>query len=730
MKKTAKDAFGIYQDGQIIRMVHLRKDGAETYLIGVDSLSLERDWYKGDQAGSSIAESGFIPVEESYLDANDLDMDMSISMDDLDIQSPISMDSSFSGPRIEMSPTTKMYAKFPLHQGVIALNIHEEHILKDKPGLISKKDLKAFRKSVLSPSQIKAAQWHSCVINGEGDTRHWLHTGPNLLLESLQEYAKDANAKLFYKLADANDLALTDYYLFTQAFEGSGTHLLAYLGREYRKIFVFQNGEWTATLPIHISQDYPETDVIFSKIALALDSAQVGETESIALAGDLANLQLVNYINSQNVSMNARLLSFSNLTVTHSQETEKDGSEDQLLSPYTLALALAYKALNKDNPAFRKCSFLAIKVLDNQKELRVVWHGFIVLTLIFGLVLYTTTSFLGKAQKLRQTEQDNAELNFVLNRLRAENAIIETLTAEINRNKESMRMVTTLLEGKNPWTETFDRINTAFARYPKSWITNMKQSNGRIGITGITAKREHVSRIAEGLPDSSIRRVSHSKIKDQTVWNFELDFAFPEVNWDHLLASEAAANMESESTESVSTETVSPAYRSKPKTQPQKAPQEKVTSTVNTYGRLPEILSIYTPVPDEEELAQNKEFARTFQTFMESINRGNMLEYRFIAYAMIKKYPQSSHLSLTRWWLAHRLYQEKEYTLAEEYLNPNLSQFDRYHPDALLLKARLSYARSKTDYKQYYETLQNEYPRSKAAAQAAMDQKYIQGGNR
>ena len=118
------------------------------------------------------------------------------------------------------------------------------------------------------------------------------------------------------------------------------------------------------------------------------------------------------------------------------------------------------------------------------------------------------------------------------------------------------------------------------------------------------------------------------------------------------------------------------------------------------------------------------------QSFMEAVHQGNMLEYRFIGYAITNKYPQSSHLSLTRWWLAYRLYQEKEYTLAEEYLNSNLCQYDRYHPDSLLLKARLSYARSKPDYKQYYQTLREEYPRSKAAAQAALDLKYIEGGKR
>lgn len=721
MKKAPKEVFGIYQDGQIIRMVHLRKDGAETFLLAVESLSLDSDWYKGDQAMGTVAEAGFVPVEDSYLDANDLDlgMDISISLDSSEEMDSLHDSSRFSGTPMEISPTTKMYAKFPMARGVIALNVHEEHIQKDEPGLVSKKELKTFRKNVLTRNQIKAGQWHSCVVDDAGESRHWLHTGPNLLLDSLQEYAKESRSKLYYQLADANDLALTDYYRYTENFEDSGIRLFAYLGQEYRKIFVFDNGEWIDTLPIHISQDYPEADVAFSKIALALDSAQVSEVQSIVLAGDLANQQLADYINSQNVSLNAKLLSFPHLTVAQSHEGLE--SEDQALTPYALALALAYKALHWENPVFSKCNFLPHKVLDNQKELRVVWHGFIVLSLIFALVLYTTISFLGKQQKLRQIRQDNTELTFQLNRLRAENAIIQTLTADINLIKQSREKLSILLKGKNRWTEVFNRINSTFALYPKSWISNMKQNGDRLSITGITARREHVSRLAEGLPDGRIRRVTHSKIKDQTVWNFEMDFVLPEVDWEEFLSSQDAVNTETEPTSSRSIATA----------KPRPAPAaETIKSNGYKYGQLPEILQANTPGPDEDELRQNKEFARSFQSFMEAVHQGNMLEYRFIGYAITNKYPQSSHLSLTRWWLAYRLYQEKEYTLAEEYLNSNLCQYDRYHPDSLLLKARLSYALSKPDYKQYYQTLREEYPRSKAAAQAALDLKYIEGGKR
>ncbi|HOA29341.1 MAG TPA: hypothetical protein PKL34_04825, partial [Candidatus Cloacimonadota bacterium] len=98
MKKSAKEAFGIIQDGQIIRIVHLRKDGAETYLLGSDSMLLDADWYKGDQAKASSADVDFIPLDSQFMDSDELDIS--------DMGSSESYETSDlpQQPRMEVSP--------------------------------------------------------------------------------------------------------------------------------------------------------------------------------------------------------------------------------------------------------------------------------------------------------------------------------------------------------------------------------------------------------------------------------------------------------------------------------------------------------------------------------------------------------------------------------------------------------------------------------------------------
>nr|MDK2851608.1 hypothetical protein [Candidatus Cloacimonadota bacterium] len=707
MKKAPKEAYGIYQDGKIIRMVHLRKEGAETYLLGMDSIQLEQDWYKSDQVITGSPNSDFIPLDSHFTDVEDLDMnEFAEEGGHPDTQ-----------PKMEVSPLTMMLSKFPMQQGVIALNVHEQHILKDEPGRIKRKEISSFRKKNLSHNQIKAGEWKSCILNSEGNTQHWLYTGPNLLLDAIKDYSKESGLRLYYLLADANDIVLTDYYRFLYSTNQVGITLLVYLGHEFRKIYVFQDGQWTSTLPVHITQQFPEADIIYSKIALALDSAQLGEPEQIILAGDLANRQLAAYMNAQSMSTKTSLLEFPNLVLTDSDSVEY---ADQILAPYSLALALAYKALNIENDAFTKCTFLPARIIDSQKEFRVVWHGFVILSLLFGLALYTTIQYQQTQLNIRQEEQKKTDLNFTLNRLRAENAIVEQLSQDIAKLKENTDKVGKKLEGKNRWTELFDVLNSTFSSYQQSWISNLRHSNGQISITGITSDREHVSRLAANLPASKIRRVTNSKIRDRVVWNFEMDFTLPELDWVEIISKEYMPITRS-------TTASSRPNRGKVKIQPQT--QEQLEQAISyKFGVLPRIEQQNVPLFDESSSNCDPEALQLYRDFSKAINKGNMLEYRFIGHSLIQNYPDCDLIPLTRWWLAYRLYLDREFSLAEDILNPNLQTKDKYLPYNLLLKARLDYVAGNRRFLQTYESLIMDYPESAAARQAELDLAFIERG--
>ncbi|MEN6444666.1 MAG: hypothetical protein ABFC98_01315 [Candidatus Cloacimonas sp.] len=723
MKKKAKEAYAIVQDGLFIRIVYLRKDESDTFLMGLDSLELDSDWYKVDHITAGSPTAGFIPTEIQNLDLGQFDQ----------LSSPEEEDKGSVLPSTNAKPTTVMLSKFNLQDGIIALNIHEEHIIRDVSGKITKKDMVKFRKLNLNKLQLKSGEWSSCIVETASNKQHWLYTGPNMLLNMLKDYAEEAHLKLFYKLADANDLILTDYFRYTKIFEEGKTVLLAYLGIEFRKIYVFQGGNWTATLPLQITQSKPEPEVINSKIALALDSAQLVEPDEIVLAGDLASRELCDYMNTQNINLDVRILHFPNLTITRTGDSEIN---DEILCPYGLAIALAYKALNYENPIFTKSNFLPSKLLEEQKELKVVWHGFIVLSLIFALVMFFTIHYLTLNQNLKKYTSANQELEFTLNRLKAENAILEQIRTEINSYKENITQIGNILTGKNRWTEMFDILNASFSSHPSSWLTNLKKADkeNRIFISGTTSRRENIGRLANSLPDARISKVTNAEIRRKKIWNFEMDFTLPEVDWVQGIESEFAEE-NPELIQKITTTPKPTSAKTRPKAVNGNTSYHKAVSTKTNglgiaynYGVLPLILPENIPQPVGNELGNNRNLAKDFQDFLASINKVNMLDYRFQGHKLLTKYEDSSLIPLIRWWIAYRLYCDEDYKTASLTLEPNLRTTDYYYPYSVLLQARIDFATGNSRFQQLYDSLISQYPNSDIYRQAITDLKNIREG--
>lgn len=762
MKKNPKEAFGIVQDGRTIRIVHLTRDGADTYLMGMDTIVLEKDWYKEAEASAADPDSDFIPSDPMLLDMDNLDgapgsgfdsgmgggsdmdfnmnmgdsMGMDFSMDmgggagmDMDMPPPSGMpdadseDSEDAHEPLKVNPMNIMLSKFPLGQGVISVNIHQHRIERDEVGKTKKSEIKRYRKNMLTAAQRKAGDWKSCVVETPQGMQHWLHTGPNLLLDEIMNYGKEVNTKLYFQFADANELILKNYFLYMTG-EQPGLNLFIYLGVDYRKIFVFEDGKWISTLPLQVPQEEPESDVIYSKMALALDNAELGEPQGVWLAGDWASNELRDYVQDQGIAKEIQLLKYPYLGLGSSDLTFTE--ED--MAQYALPLAVACKALSYGRQDFCFCNFLPDKIIDGQKELRVVWHGFIVLSLIFILVTYSTMQDLSKKKSLRKIDQEMRVLNYSLSMLRAQNAAVEELSNEIAKYKAITSNVVDKLEGKNRWTELFSLLNASFSAHPESWLQNLRRSGDKISISGTTTKRANVSKIAARLPNSKINSVNVDELRGKIIYNFDIELDMPDVDWEELIAAEfVLPPAESKTTTGTRTHRY---YRPKQTTEAttkKDLPQtEKITAATYRYGMLPPISTEFTPSPMNGDINNDEETQELYLKFIRAIDKGNMLEYQFLGHVMIEKYEGTRFASLIRWWVSYRLYLDGQYRAARQSLKDNLTPGDAYYAHSILMDARISFALGETNFMGKYNALLGGYARSAAGKQANIDLRIIQ----
>lgn len=706
MIKHPKQAHGIFEDGHTIRIVQMMRDKEQLYLVGVDRVEIDSPLYhrKSDEATASQ------DYENNSWEDNKQDANLNLDEFETNVI-----------PDYRTNPLEAMLLGYDLKNGVVALNVNDDNIIRSTEFLENYRAINRYAKSTFSPEEYKAREWQYSEVQINNRTQQWFHHGPNMLLELLQEHRRKNKLQIYYQLADANDVAITDYFKI-HGLSDKRT-LLVYLGQDFRKAFVFDNGIWKNTLILQISQHEPEPDIIYSKLSLAMDSAGESDPERIVICGDYASRDIIDNLQKQYHDVNVETLSFSHLMV----DSEKAELFDSAyLTQYAMPIALACKALHPDDDRLSSTNFLPGRILESQKVFKIAWHGFLVLVLIFLMVLLATVSILKASQTIRTEKTLKRELDFTLAQKRKEAAEIQQIRTELENQEKSIEALKTILEGKNFWTEILNIGNRIFSSHPTSWLTNLKRDKETFFISGVTTRRASIVDFANAFPNSQIRKVTLNKIRNTSTWAFEITASFPKVDWTAEIDKDLEALRALKSNYGEAGENAAKAPDSAVPSGPVipiSTPRTENKQKIDKHGRvvLSPLPQNSCPLPREELTTKDTEDVRDYKNFVLSINRGNMWEYRDLGQKFINKHAQSELRPAVRWWLCYRMYLDKDFSFALQYLEPMLRSSDRYYPYALLLKARVLYAQGSDQYKDIYQQLKNDYARHVISDQVSKD---------
>lgn len=704
MSKRPKLAYGIFEDGTTLRMVSLKRDLYHVTLQGIERIEMDKPLY---QTQAELTEFERQSWEENNGDSKNIQLD--------------DFDSRYLND-FKLSPWDRMFAAFDLRQGVIALNVNDENLTRGSEIPGGRNYQKNFASTSLSPAQYKSGRWQTSIVQ-VGETRQiWLHNGENRLLELLQAYSQRNKRNLYYQLVDANDIALADYFRINHLNTDQRVVLL-YLGRDYRKALLFEKYAWTAALPLSITQDLPEPELIYSRLSFALDSNQQLDPAQIVICGDLASEALVNYINAQGSSQ-ARLLDFNHLNV---ENRKNEILDDSYLCQFTLPIALAYKALFPDETRFTPSNFLPKQIIEAQKPFKIAWHGWLTLMVIFGLTLLGTLFMLNSGLKYKKLVAEKRQLEFQLTTKQIEAAEITKMKEEIENFQKNLDSVRVLLQGKNPWSAVLDTLNKLFRIKPVSWLSSFKKEGDRLAINGYTTNRRNILDFAEALPNSRIRKVTSSQVRNTTLWSFDIISDLPEVDWVGQIEKEIAEFMEQNAAaeaEATAAAALAEAQTQVPASkQDTQKPAEDIQKPAEATRKAPEPVQTETvwvslsPIPTQympqltkwQSKASSAELA-AYNEIVSALNRESRDEYFPLGQAFLKNYPRGRLRSLVRWHLAYRLYKAGDYHNAVAFLDPLVHEVSLIYPHALLLSARIDYARHNKRYAKTYKALTANYP--------------------
>jgi Tfp pilus assembly protein PilN len=697
MAKQKKTAFGVSEDGLNLKLACLGRDGHMISLQSLEQVEMNQSLYQHQVEGKDASESKL----DEWMNDNNPSSDISFN------------DFGTDNSAFKTQPYDVLFQTYPMDKGVIALNVSDDQLVKvpiASRGITQQQKLRLVKESI-PRNELKDGNWQSSVISINDQAELWIHHGTNRLLEIMQTTQSALKSRYFFQLAEANETALANLFITNKTRDPNETSMVLYLGHEYRKALIFEGNKWTYSLPIHATQQKPDIELIYSKLSLALDEAHISDPQYLYVCGENCSLESVDFLRKQLHNTKVEIWQLENiyLDAEVSQVYDTD-----MIARFILPIALAWKALTADNPDTLKTNFLPTHVIENQKVFKIAWHGYLTFALLFFSSLYLTLSINQLKFDIKQEEALNKQLTVEYNDKKQQAEAMLQMQKAIKQQAANIELIKSLLENKNPWTEIITRLNNSFQSHPTSWINTLKKDGNGFRLTGVTTYRPNIVYFSNLFDNGSIISAKYRKIRSFTVWDFDIRYDYPVVDWYKMMEADAEQlrkYQEDKNRATLKDMDTAPNVNS-PSFLAQKAEQFRQSATkLDTQVNVKTTL-LDVPIPAEKLTSNAKDPAlKPYQEIVTAFNAKNDWAMVDMAMKFVSNYPNHPLKSYVQYYTAYRAWVTKQYNKIPLWNDPILKTRDAVYPYALLLHSVTARDRGDRKYaEEVWTKLVSDYP--------------------
>lgn len=303
------------------------------------------------------------------------------------------------------------------------------------------------------------------------------------------------------------------------------------------------------------ARDAAET--ICSRVLLLQDEYGIGDVQHVLLVGENGEDELIEGFE----------MFFPDAEV-HALRDFLPDPEPSAPGAYVPATGVALRQLDAPDyaPSFQDINLLPRGLTKKQFSLPGGWSVPALFVLLFVTALGFVWLYLSNANTI---EQQRSELRRYKSQVaemdeRALQARIDSMKALTNRYVDGLRVLDTLLQGSNKWSNALADISQQTASVQGIWVDTWNpQQTQTLRIAGNATARHRIVGLAERL-DGNINSVTFSEIRDWPVYSFEmtvpLDMDIPEAARylrERMAAATAATNDDSAEQERPPAATVS-----------------------------------------------------------------------------------------------------------------------------------------------------------------------------
>ncbi len=516
---------GVMVDGADLRIVHMGKERGEIVVYSMESTTLptrlgklrpsevaqpaaavegDDDIFGFDEAEAASPEHGF--EEDTETEGGSQLEDVSASL-------------------------INIFAKYPLNNTRIAVNIPEGqatyYSFESNFGLGGRKLQKRLNEEIapLTGGTLETAVTDH-FSNESGGLTVVVSEGNIPLIEEFIEIKNFlAGGTPYVCQVNSNEISLINMVRTTLDPPEDQITAVIYIGADFSRAVIMKGGDPISFIQ-SIREGYNSRQVcktLFSKILLEQEESGLPEINKIVLAGEIGMTRAHEFFTKQFPDAEVHPITPGNL------DTSNLKSEELAIFPnFAIPISMAWEELDKKHPKFIRTRLMPRFVKDSQKPMRVAWHGFGLLGVIFACVALLSYQGISRQGRINAASQSIKQKQEAINALQQDIAYVNQLQEQLAQGKSNLAFLEAVVLDADKWSRLFDKLTNDFKSVNNIWVDKVTSTPEGFLLVGRSLTRDRVPALAAGFPGVHLNQVSRviSEAGEQ-VYEFDFDAQIP-----------------------------------------------------------------------------------------------------------------------------------------------------------------------------------------------------------
>jgi len=496
------EALGIMVDGLEVKLAHLLKEKGKVFLLGIENVELKTPLVEKAEEEERAKEEDILGLKDAEVERE-------------------------AGPEEEAETNTSvlysLLSRFPVRRASIAFSMLEPAVqffdFESDFGLKGNKLKQRLRAEILETKGIDFPfeQIDSFKL-ADGRLLAAGHEKPSELLNILGTLKPYLGVALKIAHIDTNETALIGLARKAGLAEGE-VSAVVYVGREFSRVVFMRGWDYLAFSPA-LNEGFQSPGVlntVFSRILLAQDESGIPEINRFLLAGESQVVGAEEFFKEKFPEARVSYLVPEALDLSR-LESERVG----LTSAYAIPISLAWRALEPSSPDFLALDFLPEKIREEQKVLKLAWHGFVVIGLIVVAIALLALQNNGREMRKSSLQSSIQQARAQIAQLEVTAAKVDSLDAEVQRLASAIAVTDSLSKGSERWSSFLKSLSENARKVNSIWVEKFAGSGGDVMISGSSLYINRVTRLAKLIPGSEIPKISEERLRDQTLVKFDI----------------------------------------------------------------------------------------------------------------------------------------------------------------------------------------------------------------